>query len=457
MGFFDIFKIKDFKKQIELLNNKVTTLESENKSLKDINYDLDQLKYKDLKLEIKNLIIEKENLTQSLNLEKDEKEKIINNLNSTISQLDKNIIELRNNIVELEELEVYQSFGLYKPKYSFENSSIYKSHLEQIRSKQKELIKQKRATNHSLNWTIENNNKKGKEFILDTIKLSLKAFNNECDNIISKVKFNNIERSEQRINKVYNEINSLTDMQNVSITNQYLSLKIEELYLKYEYECKLQSEKEEQQEIKERMKEEALAAKEIEKAKEKIIKEEKHFEQAIQTIHTKLDKAKDDDKEKLLMKLKELEEALEVAKKNKEDIINREQNTRAGYVYVISNIGSFGEDVYKIGMTRRLEPLDRVRELSNASVPFNFDVHAMIFSDDAPNLENVLHKEFEKYSVNKVNLRKEFFKVPLSEIESLVKEKHNAIIEFTKLASADDYRETLAIEKSKNDKLVQSA
>ena len=457
MGFFDIFKIKDFKKQIELLNNKVTTLESENKSLKDINYDLDQLKYKDLKLEIKNLIIEKENLMQSLNLEKDEKEKIINNLNSTISQLDKNIIELRKNIVELEELEVYQSFGLYKPKYNFENSLIYKSHLEQIRSKQKELIKQKRATNHSLNWTIENNNKKGKEFILDTIKLSLKAFNNECDNIISKVKFNNIERSEQRINKVYNEINSLTDMQHVSITNQYLSLKIEELYLKYEYECKLQSEKEEQQEIKERMKEEALAAKEIEKAKEKIIKEEKHFEQAIQTIHTKLDKAKDDDKEKLLMKLKELEEALEVAKKNKEDIINREQNTRAGYVYVISNIGSFGEDVYKIGMTRRLEPLDRVRELSNASVPFNFDVHAMIFSDDAPNLENVLHKEFEKYSVNKVNLRKEFFKVPLSEIESLVKEKHNAIIEFTKLASADDYRETLAIEKSENDKLVQSA
>ncbi|GAA0115686.1 DUF4041 domain-containing protein [Clostridium senegalense] len=443
MSFLDIFKIKKFKSEIEQLKN-------ENENLKAIKYDLDQLKYKDLKTEIADLLNEKDYVIQSLTEEKAIKEMEIQEIDSNIKNLNKEITFLNESIVDLKEIELEQSFGFYEPKYGFRDSSTYKIHLDDVRAKQKKLVKQKNATSHSLDWVIEDDRKRGKEFILDTIKLTLRAFNNECDNIISKVKYNTIDRAEKRINKIYIELNSLTDMQNVSITYEYLNLKLEELYLKYEFECKLQEEKEEQQEIKERMKEEAKAAKEIEKAKEKIVKEEKHFEQAINNIHSKLEKASDKEKEKLLAKLQELEMALQNTKKNKEDIINREQNTRAGYVYVISNIGSFGEDVYKIGMTRRLEPLDRVRELSNASVPFNFDVHAMIFSDDAPTLENTLHKEFEHYSVNKINNRKEFFKVPLTKIESLVKEKHNATIEFTKIAAAEDYRKTLVIEKSIN-------
>lgn len=140
------------------------------------------------------------------------------------------------------------------------------------------------------------------------------------------------------------------------------------------------------------------------------------------------------------MKLKE-------TKKNKEDVLYRVQNTRAGYVYIISNIGSFGENVFKIGMTRRLEPLDRVKELGDASVPFTFDVHGMIFSEDAPALENALHKAFTERRLNRVNERKEFFRVDLKEIENVVKKNHNKTVEFTKLAEAEEYRKSVQIEK----------
>ena len=139
----------------------------------------------------------------------------------------------------------------------------------------------------------------------------------------------------------------------------------------------------------------------------------------------------------------ELEARLKDAESNKDRALSMAQQTRRGHVYVISNIGSFGEDVYKIGMTRRLDPLDRVRELGDASVPFPFDVHAIIFSEDAPTLESTLHKAFEAKRVNQVNLRKEFFNVSIDEIEAVV-HKNNATIEFTKVAEARDYRESMA-------------
>ncbi|RAS77443.1 DUF4041 domain-containing protein [Priestia endophytica] len=266
---------------------------------------------------------------------------------------------------------------------------------------------------------------------------------NECDNIISKVKFNNITASEKRLVKVFEDLNKLTDMQRVAITPEYLDLKLEELSLKYEFEQKKQEEKEEQQTIKEQMREEARALKELEKAKEKVEKEEKHFSQAIEKMNLQLQKANSEEQQKLLDKLRELEAQLELTKRNKEDVINRVQNTRAGYVYIISNIGSFGDSVYKIGMTRRLEPLDRVKELGNASVPFTFDVHAMIFSEDAPALESALHRALSDKKGNKVNDRKEFFRVDLKEIEELVKRNHNKTVEFTKLAEAEEFRKSV--------------
>ena len=195
------------------------------------------------------------------------------------------------------------------------------------------------------------------------------------------------------------------------------------------------------------MREEAKALKELEKAKEKVEKEEKHFEQAIEKLKKQMEETADDQQSKLIEKLKELEMKLEETKKNKEDVLYRVQNTRAGYVYIISNIGSFGENVFKIGMTRRLEPMDRVKELGDASVPFTFDVHGMIFSEDAPTLENALHKAFTERRLNKVNERKEFFRVDLKEIENVVKKNHNKTVLFTKLAEAEEYRKSVQLEK----------
>ena len=235
-------------------------------------------------------------------------------------------------------------------------------------------------------------------------------------------------------------------MQKVSIKKEYLELKIKELHIKYEYECKKQQEKEEQEAIKDRMREEALVQKEIEKELAKLEKEETHFTNAKVRLQEQIKSWNENDEKykELMKKIEELDKKLEEVRENKFKAEKREQNTRAGYVYVISNIGSFGEDVYKIGMTRRLDPMDRVKELGSASVPFNFDVHAIIFSDDAPNLENQLHKRLSEYQVNKVNPRKEFFKVSLNEIESVVKEEFKeATIEFTKVAIAEEFRKSL--------------
>ena len=421
MWIFDIFKINKYKKEIEFLKSE----------LKKINLTKDEVKYINLKEEINLLILSKEEAKEELK----KLELKLENLKKDISYYD-------------DELNMCD-FGLYKNYYNFENSEHYKNKLDEIKSKQREMVSSKTATNHSLSYLVDSSEKKGKEFILDTIKLSLKAFNNECTNHINKVKFNNVINMEEKIKKSYEQINSLTDMQHVSIKKEYLNLKINELHLKYEYECKKQEEKEEQQAIKERMKEELLVQKEMEKELEKLAKEEKHFENAKLKLLKQLETCEKGYKyEKIIDKIKEIDDKMESINQDKHKINEREKNTRAGYVYVISNIGSFGDDVYKIGMTRRLDPMDRVKELGNASVPFNFDVHAMIFSYDAPELENKLHKRLSNYQINKINPRKEFFKVNLVEVEDVVKEEFKeATIEFTKIAAAEEYRKSLSYEK----------
>lgn len=196
------------------------------------------------------------------------------------------------------------------------------------------------------------------------------------------------------------------------------------------------------------MLEEEKVRREIEREKNRIEKEEHQFRNEVSKLMKYLQKASDIEKQLYIDKIQELEDKLKLLEKDKENVLQREQNTRAGYVYVISNIGSFGENIYKIGMTRRLEPMDRVKELGNASVPFEFDVHAMIFSEDAPKLENILHETFRENQVNKVNPRKEFYNVPLEKIEEVVKNNYNATVTFTMIAQATQYRESLKLSKA---------
>ncbi len=343
--------------------------------------------------------------------------------------------------------------GLYKPHFNFDDSSAYKNAITKNFEKQKALVKNKKAIICHTEWSVEGSKSKGRQMINRNIKLMLKAFNGECDSIISKTKWNNIDKMEIRIQKAFDDINKLGEANNIVIQNSYLQLKFEELYLTYEYEVKKHEEKEEQKRIQEQIREEQKAQKELEAARIKAEKEEADYQKALQKAYEELEKSNAEERSKYEAQIAKLQQDLQEAEERKQRAISQAQLTKCGHIYVISNIGSFGENVYKIGMTRRLDPMERINELGDASVPFKFDVHAMIFSEDAPALENKLHETFRDKSVNMVNMKKEFFRVSLEEIEKVVKDNY-AEIEFTKIAEAKDYRETLAILRAKEQEVT---
>lgn len=362
----------------------------------------------------------------------------INKCNQRIDELNQTIKHKKKDLVVLDEEILVQEFGLYKPQYDFATALDYKEELQKIRAKQKELIKNKLAVSGNMNWQVNGSASKGKKMVSDTQKLLLKAFNTECDAIISKVKYTNFDASLERIYKSSSAISKLGTMMNIAVTQRYIDAKVKELRLAFEYQLKKQEEKEEQKAARAEQREQARIQKEIEEQRKKIEKEQNHYRTAYEKIRQQLQNSPDDPE--LLRKQTEFEDKLDDIDHALSDIDYRQANMRAGYVYVISNIGAFGEDVYKIGMTRRLDPQDRVDELGDASVPFKFDVHAMIFSDDAPALETALHKAFEDKKINMVNHRREFFRVTLDEIKRVVKENYDKTVEFVDVPDAEQYR-----------------
>lgn len=258
------------------------------------------------------------------------------------------------------------------------------------------------------------------------------------------MKFNNFDRCAQRIEKSFEQINALGRVSQIYISTEYLALKKKELHLAYEYALKKQQEKDEQAEIRRQQREQAKLDKEIVEARKAAEKERQHFEQALSTIDAQIASCDNETrKAELEARRTEIRDGLDGISAKLEDIDYRQSNQRAGYVYVISNIGAFGENVYKIGMTRRLNPMERVDELGDASVPFYFDVHAMIFSEDAPALEAALHHAFESKRLNKVNARREYFRVTLDEIKAVVRANHDKSVEFVDVPAAEQYRESL--------------
>ena len=382
-----------------------------------------------------------------------------------ISDLDKKIVDVKNSYFSkrelyeklLSEISVFEedlefiSFGMYSPSFDFDSSDIYKESINEAKRKQKKMISNKEAIVCNTEWQVEGSKAKGRQMANRNMKLILRAFNNECDAAIAKVKWNNVTRMEEKIEKAFDAINKLAEPISIEITYSYLTEKLNELRLTHEYHEKKYEEKEEQRQIREQMREEEKAIKEYDKKIKEAEKEEAQYEKALVIAREELQKASDSDKLALEAKIKELQEQIDEAEENRQRAISLAQQTRRGHVYVISNIGSFGDNIYKIGMTRRLEPLDRVKELGDASVPFTFDVHALIFSDDAPKLEKELHKHFDDRRLNLVNNRKEFFKVDLHDVERIVLDNHGEF-EFTKLAEAKEYRETISIRDKLQDK-----
>lgn len=278
------------------------------------------------------------------------------------------------------------------------------------------------------------------------VRFVVDAFNGKVDSILSRSKADNYGTLEQQIRDAYSLVNfNGAAFRNAVINPQYLEARLTELKWVVAVFAVREKEKEEQRRIREQMREEEKARREIERALRDAAKEEEAIQKAMEKVQAHVEKASEEQKAKFMAQLSELQEKLRAAEEKNQRAMSMAQQTKAGHVYVISNIGSFGENVYKVGMTRRLEPLDRVRELGDASVPFAFDVHAMIWSDDAPGLENALHKHFLKAQVNKVNPRKEFFRLT---IDNLRKHTESLGIEtvWTMSSIAADYRETLAIE-----------
>ena len=359
------------------------------------------------------------------------------------AQLEAGIARLTTEFQALEEEEVLRSHGFYKPVYNFSSSEKYEQRLDQIRERQKSLLKDKKAATCDIQWEVNGSKVEGRKQTQRTLKLMLRAFNGEADACVAKVTYKNVKAMEARIDKAAEAINGLVEIQQCFIAREYVNLKRDELLLAYEYQEKLHEEREEQRRIREQMREEEAAQRELERAKLEAEREAKRDEEALLKARSELEQAAGSKQQKLLERIAELERKV-AEDQERQRAISQAQLTRTGHVYVISNIGSFGEDVFKLGMTRRLVPQDRIDELGDASVPFEFDVHAIIRTQDAPALETALHRTFAQKRVNRINERKEFFRVTLDEIAEAVR-KHHGEFELTRMAEAAEYRKSLAL------------
>ncbi len=449
MGFGDIFKAsknKQLAREIDELKTEILEARMKNVELQHRINQLEPLvvpeveKVRELQTRIANMNIDLGAKRAEIENTKAEIEKA----NAELSKIVCDLESAKTKLIQTNDEILLQEFGLYRPRFNFASSDEYKQRLAEARATQKDMIKDGTAVVGGKGWTVNGSLTQGEKMITDLKKLLLRAFNGECDEAVNKVKFNNIDVSIKRITASKNAISRLGKMYQVSISEVYFQSKISEIYLAYEYQVKKQQEREEQKRIREELREQAKLQKEIEEARKEIAKEQKHYTNALSKINEQIQSIKNEEQRKsVLQKKSEIEARLAELDKSMEDIDYRAANQKAGYVYVISNIGAFGENVYKIGMTRRLNPMDRIDELSSASVPFNFDVHAMIFTENAPALETALHHAFDSKKINMVNTRREFFSVTLDEIEQVIKENFDKTVEFIRIPPAEQYRQSL--------------
>ncbi|WP_318458788.1 DUF4041 domain-containing protein [Photobacterium leiognathi] len=434
-------KIKQENENLDASNKSLkVTIEKAKNELQILNTEMAELlalkrREDSLKLSIK----EKED---SLEI----KSELLNELGEKIGQSEYQLNELMGEIDLYSRLDEFVTHGHFEmPKYLYETSSRFMEEIKDIRQQQKDMIKDKTAITFPETLLISNDKSLNNKILSGQVKLMLSAFNIECDNLIGKVSPSSFARTLERIEKLANNLEKSAATLKCGFDISYIELKFEECKLQYQYILKKQEEISEQKLIKEQIREEQRAIKEFEKAIAEAEKEEKMYRSLLDKAQEELAKANETERSAMEQRIAILEQQLAEAEAKEERAKSMAEQTRKGHVYVISNIGSFGEDVYKIGLTRRLEPMDRVKELGDASVPFPFDVHAMIYTDDAPALETALHREFNAQRVNAVNLRKEFFNVDLEEIKEAVARIAGVEAEFKMTALAEDYYESLRL------------
>ena len=429
-------KVSEYNSLSDAISNskaKLTEIDHETKELQALKENEDQLKKS---------ITSKSNNLETIN----------SHLGATqllVEKSENSLQELMERIDLYSRLDEFSSFGHFEtPQYLYDASASYSEAIKEIRADQKDMIKDKIAITYPSTTVISDDPAYNKKILDAQIKLMLSAFNIECDFLIGKITPSSYSRTLERIEKLANSLEKLSATYECGFNIDYIELKLEECKLQYQYSLKKQEEAAEQKLIKEQIREEQRAIKEYERAIAEAEKEELMYRKLLEKAREELDNADDESKSLMEQRIQELQLQLQEAESKEERAKSMAEQTRKGHVYVISNIGSFGEDVYKIGLTRRLEPMDRVKELGDASVPFSFDVHAMIYTDDAPALETALHKEFHYHRVNAVNHRKEFFNIDLESIKEAVLSIAGIDADFKLTALAEDYYESLRLQEA---------
>ena len=340
----------------------------------------------------------------------------------------------RQSIVETEDLELLQEVGIYQYRHPLTDAVAYEKALAELQAKIKAMAKKDGgAVLASSDWTVNGSAREGRAMVREYSKLMLRAFNAEADTLIRWLKPYKLDRALERLRKTAETIARLGRTMNIRISTEYYQLRAQELELTADFLQKEAEQKEVEREERERLREERRVQKEIEAERSRLEKERQHHANALQAL---LDKGDEAGAARLHEQLSEVERAIE-------DMDYRAANIRAGYVYVISNIGSFGEKMVKIGLTRRLDPMERVRELGDASVPFKFDVHALFFSKDAVGIEKAMHDRLSGLRVNLINQRREFFRATPLEIKTHLSELAGELLEFNEIPDAFEYRQSI--------------
>ncbi len=352
-----------------------------------------------------------------------------------VAALERQVSEAREALVETDELRLLQQVGYYQFRHPLDDVLSSKQRLDGLRALIKEAISKRTAVRGKSGWMVNGSLKQGEALVRQFSDLMLRTYNIEADNCVRTVRAHTVDTAKKRLERTREAIVKNGSTMGVAIDETFHALRLEELQLTADHYLRVEQEKEDAREERQRQREEAKAQEEFKRRKKDLLKEQAHYQSLLERSRLNGDEGG----------LLEARERLAEIAESIEEVEEMAANTRVGYVYVISNVGAFGDRVVKIGMTRREDPLQRVYELGSASVPFKFDVHALVFSQDAVSLETALHREFEQRRVNRVNRRREFFRVSLAEVRAaLEKVGTNHVVEFRELAEAPEWRQSQA-------------
>lgn len=384
------------------------------------------LRQKERALEAKRA--ETENEIASLRRDVDRIEAEARSKRGELASLVKELIDVRTRTE-------FQDLALFDFEHPAESSVQIKAKLDAVRREYKDIIRRKKAARTTTGFRFNDSAAQGKKFLDNMTKLLLGAYNSEAENVAKAVSASNLESCAKRLSTARDRIERQGSMIDFHVDENYHRMRLTELELAAEHLQVKALEKELERERKAELREQKKVESELLAQREKLLKEQSHYENLLNSLKERGDA---DGIARVESQLSDVQTAID-------DVDYRQANTRAGYVYVISNRGAFGPDVVKIGMTRRLEPMDRVRELGDASVPFRFDVHALFFSQDAVGVESDLHRKFEKQRLNMVNLRREFFRVSPDQVLEALQNSAVEVVEFTLEAPAEEHSQSLTI------------